>query len=82
MDDTLQQFDVNGQTIFAREAGNPKRPLALLIHGWSSSWYAMSPLFAPLERKYRILAVDLPGYGRDQPLHHCLPQYPAQTAHR
>lgn len=64
MDSTLNQFTVNGQTIFAKEAGNPKRPLALLIHGWSSSWYAMSPLFSPLERKYRILAVDLPGYGR------------------
>jgi pimeloyl-ACP methyl ester carboxylesterase len=72
MDDSLQPFAVNGQTIFAREAGNPKRPLALLIHGWSSSWYAMSPLFAPLERKYRILAVDLPGYGRS-------PRLPQQT---
>lgn len=64
MDNELTQFEVNGQTIFAKEAGNPKRPLALLIHGWSSSWYAMSPMFAPLARKYRIVAVDLPGYGR------------------
>jgi pimeloyl-ACP methyl ester carboxylesterase len=64
----LIPFDVNGQTLYAKEAGNPKRPLALLIHGWSSSWYAMSPLFAPLERKYRILAVDLPGYGQSPPL--------------
>lgn len=64
MDNELKQFEINGQTIFAKEAGNPKRPLALLIHGWSSSWYAMSPLFEPLKRKYRILAVDLPGYGK------------------
>ncbi|MCP4356514.1 MAG: alpha/beta hydrolase [Chloroflexi bacterium] len=68
MDDELKQFEVKGQTIFAKEAGREKRPIALLIHGWSSSWYAMSPMFAPLQRKYRILAVDLPGYGRSPTL--------------
>lgn len=72
MDNELKQFNINGQAIFAREAGNPNRPLALLIHGWSSSWYAMSPMFPPLQRKYRILAVDLPGYGRS-------PRLPTQT---
>jgi pimeloyl-ACP methyl ester carboxylesterase len=56
-------YTVNGQPICAREQGAPRRPVALLIHGWSSSWYALSPLLPMLSERYRCVAVDLPGYG-------------------
>jgi pimeloyl-ACP methyl ester carboxylesterase/CRP-like cAMP-binding protein len=46
------------------EAGPPNRPIALLIHGWSSSWYALYPLLKLLSLGFRCLSVDLPGYGR------------------
>ncbi|NNJ09258.1 alpha/beta fold hydrolase [Chloroflexales bacterium ZM16-3] len=40
-----------------------------MIHGWSSSWYALSPLIPLVARRYRCVAVDLPGYGSSEHLH-------------
>lgn len=59
----MPTFTVNGQRIYARVEGPASGQLALLIHGWSSSWYALSPLMPLLSRRFRCLAVDLPGYG-------------------
>ena len=56
-------FDVNDQSIHAREEGPPDAQIALLIHGWSSSWFATSPLLPLLSRRYHCIAVDLPGFG-------------------
>ena len=61
-------YNVNGQDIHVIEQGVPDRQVALLIHGWSSSWYAMSPLIGLLSQRFRVLAVDLPGYGQSQRL--------------
>lgn len=57
-------YDVHGQQLHVHEEGLPKRQIALLIHGWSSSWYALSPLVHLLRQRFRCLAVDLPGYGQ------------------
>jgi pimeloyl-ACP methyl ester carboxylesterase len=59
----MATYTVNGQTISIQEEGPTTGQVALLIHGWSSSWYAVSPLLPVLAHKYRCLAVDLPGYG-------------------
>jgi pimeloyl-ACP methyl ester carboxylesterase/CRP-like cAMP-binding protein len=56
------------QQIHAVEEGQPNRQVALLIHGWSSSWYAMSPLIGLMSQRFRAIAVDLPGYGASPPL--------------
>ncbi len=61
-------YTTNGQQIYAVEEGQPNRQVALLIHGWSSSWYAMSPLIGLLSQRFRAIAVDLPGYGESPPL--------------
>ncbi len=58
----------DSQQIHAVEEGHPNRQVALLIHGWSSSWYAMSPLIGLLSQRFRAIAVDLPGYGISPPL--------------
>jgi pimeloyl-ACP methyl ester carboxylesterase/CRP-like cAMP-binding protein len=58
---------VNGQEVHLVEQGRPHRQIALLIHGWSSSWYAMSPLMGALAQRFRVIAVDLPGYGESPP---------------
>jgi pimeloyl-ACP methyl ester carboxylesterase len=58
-----QVYTVGTQDIHVREEGTNNGDTAILIHGWSSSWYAMSPLLPILNRRYRCLAVDLPGYG-------------------
>jgi pimeloyl-ACP methyl ester carboxylesterase/DNA-binding response OmpR family regulator len=61
-------FTVDGQAIHARVQGTPNRRLLLLIHGWSSSWYALSPLLPLLSERFYCVAVDLPGYGESPPL--------------
>jgi pimeloyl-ACP methyl ester carboxylesterase/CRP-like cAMP-binding protein len=65
-EDIVVQY--NDQQIHAVEEGHPNRQVALLIHGWSSSWYAMSPLIGLLSQRFRAIAVDLPGYGASPPL--------------
>jgi pimeloyl-ACP methyl ester carboxylesterase/CRP-like cAMP-binding protein len=61
-------YTVGDQQIYAVEEGQPNRQVALLIHGWSSSWYAMSPLLGLLSQRFRAIAIDLPGYGKSPPL--------------
>ncbi len=61
-------YRVDGQEIDVVEKGPRNRQVALLIHGWSSSWYALSPLLDLLSLRFRCLAVDLPGYGKSPPL--------------
>ncbi len=61
-------MEYNDQQIHAVEEGPPNRQVALLIHGWSSSWYAMSPLIKLLSQRFRAIAIDLPGYGASPPL--------------
>jgi pimeloyl-ACP methyl ester carboxylesterase len=62
MDKTVV-YKVDGQAIHVHEDGPENAPIALMIHGWSSSWYALSPLFNDLKNRYHVIAVDLPGYG-------------------
>ncbi len=57
-------YTINGQTIHYVEKGQSNRQVALLIHGWSSSWYAMSPLLGLVSQRFRAIAIDLPGYGK------------------
>jgi pimeloyl-ACP methyl ester carboxylesterase/CRP-like cAMP-binding protein len=60
-------YNINGQQLHVVEEGNPKRQVAVLIHGWSSSGYAMSTLMGLLSQRFRCMAVDLPGYGQSPP---------------
>jgi pimeloyl-ACP methyl ester carboxylesterase len=74
---SLKTFEVNGQTITACEEGNASRPVAILIHGWASSWYAVSPLLPIFSQRYRCIAVNLPGFGTSPRLSHrvTIPDY-------
>lgn len=63
-------YNINGQRIYAREEGAANNQVALLVHGWSSSWFALSPLMPLLSKRFRCIAVDLPGYGNSPPLRH------------
>jgi len=65
---TKKEYVINGQTIHAMQAGRPGRQVALMVHGWSSSWYAMSPIMGLLAQRFHCIAVDLPGYGQSPPL--------------
>jgi pimeloyl-ACP methyl ester carboxylesterase len=65
----MTMYTVNDHQIHVKEEGPAKGPVAVLLHGWSSSWYALSPLLPYLSQRYRCLAVDLPGYGDSPPGH-------------
>jgi pimeloyl-ACP methyl ester carboxylesterase len=55
---------INGvETYYAAEGQGP--PLVLL-HGWGSSSQALTPLCSALATTFRVLAVDLPGFGWSQ----------------
>ncbi len=65
-------YTVDGQQIHTVEAGRAGRQIAILIHGWSSSWYAVSPLMGLLAQRFHVMAIDLPGYGQS-------PAFPERT---
>lgn len=60
-------YTVDGQPVYVQESGPPNGPLAVLIHGWSSSHFTWKPILASLSRRYRCIAVDLPGFGQSPP---------------
>ncbi len=63
-------YRVHGQDVHAVEQGKPTRQKAILIHGWSSSSFALSPLIGPLSQRFHCIAIDLPGYGQSPPFPH------------
>jgi pimeloyl-ACP methyl ester carboxylesterase/CRP-like cAMP-binding protein len=63
----MTAYIINGQRIFVREEGPPDGQIALFIHGWSSSWYALSPLLPLMGKRFSCVALDLPGYGNSPP---------------
>lgn len=56
-------YRIKDQPIHVKEEGPANGQVAILIHGWSSSWYALKPVLPLLTQRHRCLAVDLPGYG-------------------
>ncbi len=63
----MPTYTVDEHPIHAHESGRPNGQLAIFVHGWSSSGYALSPLFSALDRRYHCVSVDLPGYGESPP---------------
>jgi pimeloyl-ACP methyl ester carboxylesterase len=55
---------IDGQLINYEEKGPANGPIAILVHGWSSSSFTWAPVLASLSKRYRCIAIDLPGYGR------------------
>lgn len=60
-------YTISGQEIHTVEEGLPTRQKAILVHGWSSSSFALSPLAALLSQRFHCISVDLPGYGSTPP---------------
>ena len=54
---------VDGLNVFYREAGDPKAPALLLLHGFPSSSHMFRALIPALADRYHVLAPDLPGFG-------------------
>src|SRR5207248_7934943 len=54
---------IDGLSIFYRDAGPKDAPTLLLLHGLPSSSRMFEPLFARLSDRYRLVAPDYPGFG-------------------
>ncbi|SHM34069.1 alpha/beta fold hydrolase [Halomonas cupida] len=57
-------IEVQGVSVFYREAGSPDAPAVLLLHGFAASSYMFRDLIPQLARKYHVIAPDLPGFGQ------------------
>ena len=55
--------DIEGVTIFHREAGPANAPHILLLHGFPSSSRMWEPLLPLLADRYHLIAPDYPGFG-------------------
>jgi len=56
-------IQVDGLSIFYREAGPKNAPTILLLHGLPSSSRMFEPLFDRLSDRYHLVAPDYPGFG-------------------
>ncbi len=56
--------DVEGLTVFYRKAGAPDAPALLLLHGFPSASHQFRELIPRLADQFRIVAPDLPGFGK------------------
>src|SRR6266404_3330053 len=54
---------IDGLSIFYREAGPKDGPTLLLLHGLPSSSRMFEPLFARLSDRYHLVAPDYPAFG-------------------
>jgi pimeloyl-ACP methyl ester carboxylesterase len=57
-------IDVDGVRVHYQEAGDENAPALVLIHGFASSTLVWSKVFLALAKQgYRVIAVDMLGYG-------------------
>ena len=57
-------IDIDGVSLFYREAGAPDAPAILLLHGFGASSYMFRNLIPQLAATYHVIAPDLPGFGQ------------------
>jgi pimeloyl-ACP methyl ester carboxylesterase len=53
-------------SVFYREAGQPAKPAVLLLHGFPTSSHMFRDLIPLLADRYRVVAPDLPGFGKTE----------------
>jgi pimeloyl-ACP methyl ester carboxylesterase len=56
--------DVDGLTVFYREAGAADAPTLVLLHGFPSASHMFRELIPMLADRFHIIAPDLPGFGK------------------
>jgi pimeloyl-ACP methyl ester carboxylesterase len=60
---SYRTIQIDGLSIFYREAGPKDAPTLLLLHGLPSSSRMFEPLFSRLSDRYHLIAPDYPGFG-------------------
>ena len=56
--------DVDGLTVFYREAGPLDAPVLVLLHGFPTSSHMFRQLIPLLADRFHLVAPDLPGFGK------------------
>jgi len=56
--------DVDGLTVFYREAGPADAPTLVLLHGFPSASHQFRELIPLLAGRFHLIAPDLPGFGK------------------
>ncbi|MER3374900.1 MAG: alpha/beta hydrolase [Allomuricauda sp.] len=54
---------ISGINIFYREAGDPKHPTIVLLHGFPTSSHMYRKVLHELSDEYHLIAPDYPGFG-------------------
>ena len=78
---TTRQIDLDGCTIHCLESGDPAGRAVVLLHGMkfqAETWRELGTLAQLADQGLRVLAVDMPGFGRS-PAH---PLPPGEVVHR
>lgn len=60
---SYRTIQIDGLSIFYREAGSKDAPTILLLHGLPSSSRMFQPLLMRLSDSYHLVAPDYPGFG-------------------
>lgn len=68
-DGVVRDVEVRGARMHYVDMGtDDEKPPLLLVHGVAGCWQHWLENIAPLARGRRVLAVDLPGFGRSEPM--------------
>ena len=59
----FKTVEIDGVNIFYREAGDPKLPKLVLLHGFPSSSHQYRNLIPALADRFYVIAPDYPGFG-------------------
>ena len=60
---TLMKAIVEDLAVEYQDEGNSKRPTLLFLHGWRNDLHSFDALVPELAASYRIVRLDLPGFG-------------------
>lgn len=60
---TYHYLEVEQLSVFYREAGNPNKPVILLLHGFPSASHMFREPIPILAKDYHVIAPDYPGFG-------------------
>jgi pimeloyl-ACP methyl ester carboxylesterase len=61
---TYRTADMDGLTVFYREAGAADAPALLLLHGFPSASHQFREVIPLLAGQFHVIAPDLPGFGK------------------
>lgn len=65
---THRWADAEGTRLHAVEGGQPNGPAVVLLAGFPQTWWAWRKAMPGLAKRFRVLAIDLPGQGHsDRP---------------